>query len=168
MDTRDLALLSPKDGVVALRSLPRRFRAALRPVDDPDCDEWAERVASSGHAPLDHLVDADRTLTLLRQALEQVLHHDHPVLTPATTDPSAREWPPVHSGLQGELEHLDGTAEGFADLADRVPPADWGRTAAIAGSDEVNALDILREAVRTAITDLRAAERDFEEVRRSR
>lgn len=168
MDTSDLALMSPNDGVVALRSLPRRFRAALRPVDDPECDEWAERVASSGHAPLDHLVDADRSLTLLRRALEQVLHHEHPVLAPAITDPSAREWPPVHSGLDGELGHLTATAEGFAAVADRVPPADWGRTAAVAGGGEVTAFDILREAVRTAITDLRAAERDFDEVRRSR
>ena len=168
METRDLATMSPQDGVVALRSLPRRFRASLRPFDDPDFDEWAERVASSGCSPLDHLVDADRSLTLLRGSLEQVLHHDEPTLAPATLDPGARDWPQVHSGLQGELSHLEVTADGLAALAARVPAADWGRRATVAGTEgTVEALDLLREAVRTGVTDLRAAERDIDEVRRS-
>lgn len=168
METSDLARMAPQDGVVALRSLPRRFRAALRPFDDPDFDEWAERVTSSGRAPLDHLVDADRSLTLLHHAFEQVLHHDTPVLVPAVTDPAAREWPTVHSGLQGELAHLEETADGFASLVERVPAADWSRVGCVAGTDtSVDALDLLREAVRTGITDLRDAERAFDEVRRS-
>ncbi len=92
MDTKDLARMSPQDGVAALRSLPRRLRAALRPIDDPDVEERAERV----------------------------------------------------------------------------PAGDWSRTAAVAGGTaEVTALDVLREAVRTGVTDLRAAERDFDEVRRA-
>lgn len=167
MDTKDLARMSPQDGVVALRSLPRRFRAALRPIDDPDVEEWAERVSSSGHAPIDHLVDADRSLSLLRQSLEQVLHHDRPVLTPATLDPGARDWPAVHAGLEGELDLLAETAEAFAAVAERVPAADWGRPASAAGGrGDVTALDVLREAVRTGVTDLRLAAAAFEEVRR--
>lgn len=167
MDTKDLARLSPQDGVVALRSLPRRFRAALRPIDDPDVEAWAEQVSATGHAPIDHLVDADRTLTLLRQALEQVLHHDAPVLTPGTFEPSAREWPAGHGSLDDELDLLGTTAEGFAAVAERVPAADWGRPASVAGGrGDVTALDVLREAVRTGVTDLRLAEQAFEENRR--
>lgn len=166
MDTADLARLTPQDAVVTLRSLPRRFRTTLRPVDDDNLDELAERIASSGHSPLDHLVDADRSLTMLHQALDQVLHHDQPVLAPAVMDPGAREWPPVHAGLTTELSHLEATVTGFADVAARVPAADWGRTGTVAGSTDVEALDLLREAVRTAITDLRAAQRDLDEVRR--
>ncbi len=167
MDTADLARLSPKDAVVALRSLPRRFRTALRPIDDDTLDELAERIASSGHSPLDHLVDADRSLTLLHQALEQVLHHDQPVLAPAVTDPAGREWPATRGDLATELGHLESTAVGFADGADRVPAADWGRTGTVAGAGTtVEALDLLREAVRTGVTDLRAAQRDLDEVRR--
>lgn len=168
MDISDLARLSPQDAVVTLRSLPRRFRTALRPTDDDNFDEFAERVASSGQSPLDHLVDADRSLTLLHNALEQVLHHDDPVLQPATTDAGARAWPPTNAGLEGELAHLDATANGLADLAERVAAADWGRTGHVAdATGTVEALDLLREAVRTAITDLRAAERDLDEVRRA-
>ncbi|MCB1016412.1 MAG: hypothetical protein KDB10_15080 [Acidimicrobiales bacterium] len=168
METADLAQMSPQDGVAALRSLPRRFRAALRPVDDPDVEEWAERVASSGHAPLDHLVDAERSIGLLAGALGQVLHHDTPVLVPATTDPAVREWPPHRGSLDDELARLGETAEALASLAERVPAGDWGRTATVAGGGgSVSALDVLREAVRTAVTDLRAAERDFDEVRRA-
>ena len=167
MDTKDLARMSPRDGAVALRSLPRRFRAALRPIDDPDVEEWAERVSSSGHAPIDHLVDADRSLTLLRQALEQVLHHDGPVLTPGTFDPAAREWPPARGTLDDELGLLGTTADGFAEVVERVPAADWGRPATVAGTGAaVTALDVLREAVRTAVTDLRLAGQAFAENRR--
>lgn len=167
MESKDLAKLSPSDGAVALRSLPRRFRAALRPIDDPDVEGWAEQVSSSGHAPIDHLVDADRSLTLLRQALEQVLRHDGPVLPPGAFDPAAREWPPVRGRLDDELGLLATTAEGFAAVAERVPAADWGRPATVAGGrGDVTALDVLREAVRTGVTDLRLAEQAFAENRR--
>ena len=70
-------------------------------------------------------------------------------------------------GLDDELTQLADTATAFAAVADRVPAADWGRTGTVAGTDaEMDALDLLREAVRTAITDLRAAERVLDEVRR--
>lgn len=167
MDTADLAHLTPQDAVVTLRSLPRRFRTTLRPVDDDNLDELAERIASSGHSPLDHLVDADRSLTMLHQALDQVLHHDQPVLAPAVMDPGAREWPPAQGGLEAELAHLEGSAVAFADAASRVPAADWGRTGTVAGGGTtVEALDLLREAVRTGVTDLRTAQRDLDELRR--
>jgi len=167
MDTKDLARLSPQDKAVALRSLPRRFRAALRPIDDRIVEEWAEQVSSTGHAPIDHLVDADRSLTFLRQSLEQVLHHDRPALAPAALDPSARDWPPTRSGLDDELDLLAVTVDGFATLVERVPAGDWGRAATVAGSGaELTALDVLREAIRTAVTDLRLAEHAFEENRR--
>jgi len=167
MDTDDLTRLSPQDAVVTLRSLPRRFRTALRPADDDNLDEFAERVGSSGRSPLDFLVDADRSLTLLHRSLEQVLRQDDPVLAPATLDPAAREWPSTHAGLDGELAHLEGSATELADLAERTAAADWGRTATVAGrSAPIEALDVLREAVRTAITDLKAAEQTLDEVRR--
>lgn len=166
MDTGDLTRLSPQDAVVTLRSLPRRFRTALRPADDDNFDEFAERLASSGQSPLDHLVDADRSLTMLHKALEQVLRDEDPVLQPATIDPSARDWPPTNARLEGELAHLETTASAFADLVERVPAAAWGRTGNVAGGSTVEALDLLREAIRTAITDLRAAQRDLDEVRR--
>jgi hypothetical protein len=167
MDSSDLDRLSPQDAAVTLRSLPRRFRTALRPADDDNFDELAERVASSGHAPIDHLVDADRTLTLLQRALEQVLHQDEPVLAPAVTDPGARDWPAARCDLDTELGHLATTANGFADAVDRVPARDWGRTGTVAGGGRsVDALALLREAIRTAVSDLRAAQRDLDEVRR--
>ena len=89
------------------------------------------------------------------------------MLPPAAVDPSARDWPAVHGSLDDELTQLTDTATAFAAVADRVPAADWGRTGTVAGSDaEMDALDLLREAVRTAITDLRAATAVLDEVRR--
>lgn len=167
MDTSDLTSLTPHDGIVTLRSLPRRFRAALRPVADDNLDEFVERMGSAGRSPMDHLVDASRSLTLLQQGFEQVQHHDCPTLPPATTDPAARDWPAGHGTLDDELGHLAEAAIAFADVADRVAAADWGRTGSVAGGDaEVDALDLLREAVRTAVTDLHSAEQALDEVRR--
>jgi hypothetical protein len=157
--------VSPSDGAVALRSLPRRFRAALRPTDDDNFDEFAQRVGSSGRAPLDYLVDANRSLPYLQQALEQVLRDESPVLPPAVLDASAREWPGAAGSLVDELGHLETEANAFADRVSRVASGDWTRTATVAGGGEVTALEILDEAVRTAIADLRAAETTMNEVR---
>ena len=158
--------VSPSDGAVALRSLPRRFRSALRPTDDDNLEEFAQRVGSGGMSPLDYLVDTNRSLPFLQRALEQVLREDSPVLPPAVLDASAREWPGAPGSLDDELDLLKTEAEAFASRVERVPSADWTRAGTVAGGGEVTALQVLDEAVRTAIADLKSAQTTLNEVRR--
>lgn len=165
-----MRLIAPKDAVVALRSFPRRFRAALRPTDDENFDEFAHRVGSTGSAPIDHLVDAGRSLALLRHALDRVLQESAPVLPPGVLDRAAREWPGAPGALDDELDALDGEANEFAERVDRVPADDWSREATLAGADgrTVTAHQILDEAVQTAVTDLDAATKALQDVRHAR
>ena len=167
MEAKDFAKLSPSDGAVTLRSLARRFRSSLRPTDDDNLDEFARRVGSGGSAPIDHLVDASRSVALLHESLRKMLREHQPVLAPGVTDTSARAWPGEPGSLEDELDLLGTEAEAFAVTVERAGSDAWSRTATVAGGDELTALDVLREAVRTAITDLRAADQVMTEVRRS-
>lgn len=158
--------IAPSDAVVALRSLPRRWREIFAPVDDDDSDggenpdEIAARAGADGRSALDHLGHAARTIALLDRALEQVLGDKEPTLHPAATDAGAREWsesPPgsVEAGL-AELEAAAGT---LATRVNSVSSGDWSRTGQVAGGGEVTALDLVGDAVNTAVADLRSAEK---------
>jgi hypothetical protein len=136
--------LSPPDAIVALRSLPRRFRAAATPNPDdgpvPDAVRVALGAAGTAAAQLDAIGDQ----------LRQVLVHDSPALAappaPAPGDPATA------------LDRLTVAATTLADLAERQDASAWARTGRRGGATET-AADLLRDAVRAAIEQLRVAER---------
>ena len=167
-----MSLRPPADAVVALRSLPRRFRALFAGLgEDESPDDVAHRIGGDGHSALDHVTAATRTVTFLGRALEQVLVEDDPVLHPAVTDPAARAWEPVPAAgtVEEHLVELGAASGALADRAERVAPADWGRAARVAGADaDVGAAAVLWDAVDSAVAHLRAAERTLAEVRRQR
>lgn len=163
-----MAARPPSDAVVALRSLGRRYRGVFAGrEDDERPDDLAHRIGSEGRSALDHVVHATRTITLLGRALQQTLVEDDPVLHPAVADPTAREWEDTAGGTVDErVSELAWEAEALADRVEHVPADDWGRRARVAGADATtSALAILWDAVDSAVTDLRAAERVMAEVR---
>ncbi|CAN5734110.1 hypothetical protein BH20ACT2_BH20ACT2_22390 [soil metagenome] len=161
--------LAPADAVVALRSLPRRWRAVMGAVEadeGSDPDDVAARAGPDGRSALEHLGHAARTIALLDRALQQVLSDDAPVLHPAATDAGARDWsdaPPrsVDDGL-AELESATGA---LAARVDAVAAGDWSRTGQVTGGGQVGALDLVRDAVETAVARLRSAEQTLTAVR---
>jgi hypothetical protein len=151
--------LSPSDGAVALRSLPRRFKAVLGFDDDESPDDLVHRPGPDGHSAVDHAAHVARSLALIGEALRQVVTVDEPVLHPGVIDESAREWPAGHPDSTEEvLALLEREATQLADQVDRVAPDDWTRKGRIAGGGLVTALDLMREAVRTGVDHLHAAE----------
>lgn len=158
--TTDVSSLSSQDAIVALRSYPRRFTGLLAPLpgDTDTIDAIARRVGPDGVSAADLLTDAVRSLALLGQALHQTVYDDAPVLHAAVVDPAARDWEGPDESITDLLAQLRDEATELADAADRVPYRDWDRTAAVTGGGTVTALDLLREAVRTASDDLRAIE----------
>jgi len=159
--------ISPGDAAVALRSLPRRYRAALRPIDDDQVEEWAQQVGADGSSAVEHLAGAARGITMLHQALRQVMHASSPpVLLPAVLDASAREWGHTDGDVEAELVLLADEAEAMAQTVTDAPGKDWTRTATVAGHDgEITALDVVAEAVRTGVDELKAATAAFESAR---
>jgi len=156
----DLSKLSGPDAIVALRSYPRRFGTALAPLpDDPDVDELAHRVGPDGTAALDHVVVTSNTMSLLARALEQVSIHDDPTLLPAVLDASQREWgTPADLTVNAALADLEAETDALVEVAERVHGPDWNRAGHVADGPPVDALGIVREAVRTGADELRAAE----------
>ncbi len=156
----DVSNLSVGDALVALRSYPRRFSSLLSPLpgDDETIDALARRVGPDGVSALDLLTDVVRSLGLLGQAIHQTVYGDAPVLHPGVVDASARDWPAVDEGVADLLAQLRDEATELADGADRVAYRDWDRPATLAGGGSVQAIDLLREAVRTASDDLHAIE----------
>lgn len=158
----------PADAVVALRSLGRRWRGLLAGLgEDESPDDLAHRSGPDGRSALDHAVHATRTLSLLGRAVEQVLVDDQPVLHPAVGDPSQRAWDTdAAATVDDAIDELAHEAGRLADRIERVTADEWKRGARVAGQDaDVGALEVLWDAVDTAVADLKAAETTLREVR---
>jgi hypothetical protein len=161
--------VSPADAAVALRSLHRRYRAALQPIDDPQVDEWAERVGPDGSSALDHLVQASRGIIVVHQALRQALNASSPpTLPPGVLDASARDFDTTHAtSVDAELGLLADEAEAAATTVTDAPGDAWKKTATVAGGGgEVTTLQLLAELVRTGVDQLKAAQQAFDQARR--
>ena len=158
----------PRDAVVALRSLGRRWRGLFAGLgDDESPDDLAHRPGADGRSALDHAVHATRTLSLLGRAVEQAFVEDDPVLHPAVGDPSQRAWDGQSAAsVDDALAELSHEADRLADRVERVTADEWVRRVRVAGQDaDVAPLDVLWDAVDSAVADLRAAEATLREVR---
>lgn len=166
--TVDVSRLGPRDVEAALRSYPRRFTAALAPLDDDEAvEELAQQLGPDGASAADHALDAVRTWTLLDDALRRIRDIDDAVVHRAVADPSERVWEhPGREPLPRVLEELDDAATGLASTVAGLPGGDWDRRAEVAGGGEVSALDVARDAVRVGHDQLVAVERTLEAVRR--
>jgi hypothetical protein len=165
MSDHDLSRLAPADAATTLRSFERRYRAAARPVDDPAVEEWARLPGPDGHSALDHVAAAGRTLTLLHHALHQIGTRENPYLDEAVLDPDGREWAVTPGDLDVELDALGDEAAAMADLVDATPGADWNRSGRAPGPTTVDAMEVLRQAVRSGVAHLRAAEEAMTDAR---
>jgi hypothetical protein len=161
MSRSDLSSLSPADGVVTLRSLPRRYREAFAGAKRR---ARAEVIGDGGVSAFDLLVDTVAGLGLLERALDQVDTSDVPVLHLGVIDRSQREFGSSSAtSIDAALDDLEVVAASFADRVAAMSADAWTRTGAIAGrsggdSTHVTALEVLQEAAATATDNLRAAD----------
>ncbi len=156
----DVSSLMPPDAVVALRSFPRRYTAAVDSAGHDERGEVTRRIGPDGVSVLDLLVDTTRTLEVAGHAISQILPGEVPMLPASVLDPTDRDWSDYDiTDAESELALLGAEATELADTIERVPGADWELTAHVAGGGSCTALDVVREAVRTAADNLRAANR---------
>jgi hypothetical protein len=153
----DFDRLAPADGAVTLSSLDRRFRAAVRPIEDPEVEIWVEIPGPDGHSAAEHVAAAGRTLMVHRNALHQIAVRPDPFLDEAVMSADERQWAHGAATLAVELDALADVGVALADEVDRTAPAGWARTARLPGGQTVEAIDVLREAVRSALHHLRGA-----------
>jgi hypothetical protein len=154
----DLSNLSPADGAVTMRSLPRRFGEALAAGPDEDAEALARVIGPDGASALDHVADTGRMLALFGAALGEVVSGRHPVLPAAITDPGARHWEHAAADLEGELSLLTDEAGSLAGRVERTSAEKWTEVGRVVGGTELTALDLVKEAVQVAVAGLHATE----------
>jgi hypothetical protein len=178
------ASLSPPDAVVALRSLPRRFRAAAAPDTGDDDDDDFRTGWDSGpdtgrttgpdtgrttgpdtgnragtttgpDARRDAVLAAAGAAAAAIAALGGQLRR---VLIEDSPDLGPAPTPPaIPAGSAADaLGRLERAAFEVADLAASQPAAAWSRTGRRDGTP-VSAADLLREAVHAGVHQLRVA-----------
>ena len=157
----------PADAVVALRGLERRYRGLFAGLEDDESpDDLAHRGGSEGRSAIDHIVAATRTLTFLGRGVEQSLVEEDPILHPAVSDPAEREWPSAQGTVEDALAELARAAAALADRVEHVPATSWDRHVRVAGHDATTTpLAVLWDAVDSAITHLKQADRTLQEAR---
>ncbi len=159
MNGPDVSALSPTDVVAALRSFPRRFGAVLAGSDPEEAEQRARHPDSSGHNALDWAHYAARHLALANDALGAVLVRQNAELPAAVMTEEAREWPHPSGGITAATDYLRVESEALAATVETIEGEQWTRTGEVWGGGTATALAIAREAVRTAASALRAAER---------
>lgn len=148
MSALDLSRLTPIDAVAALRSYPRRYRAAVQPIEDPELDEQARRPGPGGRSALDVVVEVTRMWKVLADGLHQIVVTDTPVLPPAVVDPAERHWDtPAPTSLSEALLTQEEVAAALVEQVDHVPANAWNRTGTVVGGATVSAFDVVKEAV---------------------
>lgn len=164
MPRSDLSSLSPSDGQVALRSLPRRYGEAFT---GDERRARAEIVGPNGLSALDLLENTVGALSLLERALDLIHHADDPSLHAGVLDAAEREFSTPGASVDGMLDQLDHAATSFAERVGAVSADAWSRTGTVVvgangtagGGHQVTALGVLQEAVATATDNLRAVGR---------
>lgn len=160
----------PADAVVALRSLPRRYRGLFAGLgEDESPDALAHRVGTGGRSALDHIAHASRTLSTAHRTLEQVLVSDDPRLDPVDADTTEREAEMQPGGsLEERLLELQLDSERLADRSEHVRAAEWARTGRYDDGTTVTAADVLWHAVDESVASLKSAEKTLAEARAQR
>lgn len=162
----DADTVSVSDAIVAMRSFPRRWRAALA-LPDGEPDEVVRRQPQPDvWSALSYAAHVRDIFAMHGWALNRTLTEDHPVF----------EWPDgvteesVASGydtldLQTVLDELAANAERVAARAERADAGDWRRPATLPGPEEVDALWFVHHCVHEGSHHLKDAVRVLAEVR---
>jgi hypothetical protein len=153
--------------VVAVRSLPRRFRALFAGLgDDESPDALARRTVADGSTPLGHVGAATRVLALGGRGLAALLATEGASVEPVTVGALTAASPT--GSLEEGLAELGWEADALADRAEHLGLDDWGRSGSVAGTGaSISAADLFWQAVDAAVDQLKAAERTLAEARRA-
>jgi len=155
--------VTPQDAIVALRSFPARWRAALAlHLDDPDpASVLTMRPSATAWSALEHAGHVRDVLHALDIRVQRTLREDEPVL-PAThlTPPSGAN----EQGVAVVLAALTVSTDQFSQTIELIPASQWTRQARRTG-ETITALDLVREAVHIGSHHLRQATATLHEVR---
>lgn len=166
----DVSGLGPADCAAALRSFPRRYRAALASLEEDESpDDLAHHAGPDGRSAIDHVDHVARATGMIGSALHDILTREDAALQPEVFDDGARAWAATgDKSMESALDHLTVEVRQLAGQIDATHGEQWALGATIAGPGgrRVTALDLAREAAKTGAEHLRAAEAAMQAARR--
>jgi hypothetical protein len=161
----DLGSMQPPDVVVAVRSLPRRWRGAFaRAGDDEETEALLRRrPAGGGPSALESACRVAAVLELLQRHVRRAAVSDQPDLSPADVPDGEVEACAARSP-EAVLDQLSSAAEALATALDGVPSGAWLRPATLDGQ-LTDVRGLARAAAHEGTHHLREAERTIQDVR---
>jgi hypothetical protein len=161
----DLDAIQPSDAVVAVRSLPRRWRGAFATAGDEEDREavLGRRPAGGGASAVELACRVAEALALLEWHVRRAKVSDQPDLSPADVDPAAVS-ACAERASGAVLDQLAGAAEALASALDAVPSGAWLRPATLDGR-LTDVRGLARAAAHEGTHHLRDVERVIREVR---
>jgi len=161
----DLDAIQPPDAVVAVRSLPRRWRGAFAKAGDEEDIEALvhRRPPDGGPSALEQACRVAEVLALLEGHARRTAVSDQPDLSPADVDPD-RVAACADRPSDEVLDQLAAAADALAKTLDAVPSAAWLRPATLDGR-LTDVRGLARAAAHEGTHHLRETERTLREVR---
>jgi hypothetical protein len=161
----DLDGISPPDAVVAVRSLPRRWRGAFAKAGDEEDSEaqLRRRPPDGGPSAVELACRVAEALAVLDGHVRRAKVSDQPDLSPADV-PADRVAACAERSPEAVLDQLTAAAEALGATLDSVPGSAWLRPATLDGH-LTDVRGLARAAVHEGTHHLREAERTLHEVR---
>ena len=161
----DLDAISPPDAVVAVRSLPRRWRGAFAKAGDEEDSEalLRRRPTDGGPSAVESACRVAEVLALVDGHVRRATVAEQPDLTPGDVPPE-RVAACAARSPDAVLEQLDGAAEALGGTLDRVASGAWLRPATLDGH-LTDVRGLARAAAHEGTHHLREAERTLRDVR---
>jgi hypothetical protein len=157
--------LRPKDLVITLRSLPRRFEAAVGPVQsDPELFPRIDEPGPDGRSLGETVSTTAQRLVLVGAEIERAVVRDNAVVSAAIVSDSGAA-PAERLPLERATASIEGTAEGLAALLDRQNADSWARRATLDTGGTIDLIALVRLAAREGVEGLRATERQVDRLR---
>jgi hypothetical protein len=150
--------------VVAVRSLPRRWRGAFAKAgDEEDREALLRRRPGSGASAVELACRVAEVLGLVDRHVRRAKVSEQPDLSPADADPAAVA--ACAERASGEvLDQLSAAAEALASTLDDVPSGAWLRPATLDGR-LTDVRGLARAAAHEGTHHLRDVDRVLREVR---
>jgi hypothetical protein len=161
----DYETVTPMDGIVAIRSFPRRYRAALAAAMEDESDDGIVRRRPEPEvwSALEYTAHVVDVLSGIKGYIHELRTRD----TPTLADPTSSHFDTISKGggsIEAAVEHLTSAATALADELDKVQADDWHRTGNFSWGER-DLLDTMRNAVHEGSHHLRDVEKVLDQVR---
>lgn len=161
----DYDTISPADGIVAIRTFPRRYRAALAAAMEDETDEGIvrRRPAPDVWSALEYTAHVVDVLEATASHVREMRIKDRPMLP----EPKRSHFDAISRGggsIDAAVSHLDSAVAALVAELEKVDATDWAREAELPWGER-DLLSTMRNAVHEGSHHLKDVEKVLAQVR---